>query len=143
MRPGQQNSSSDGKVSYDTVSIREVAGKIMASAWIALDNHSSTWNAIQAYLDGDGSKSNSLPGENGWFTVMGNSGIAKMPDVYYFVRSVLEPHEKRLRDSFNLQLAFAQALFDLADQIDQAEQMINDGFKQPGPPSPPHPGKNP
>jgi hypothetical protein len=61
--------------------------------------------------------------------------FATWPDVYYYLRNVLDPHEKRLRASFDWQTQFAEALFDLAGQIDETEQYIKDGFRDPTPPA--------
>ena len=55
-----------------------------------------------------------------------------MPDVYYYLRNVLEPLEQRLRASFDLQLAIADTLNSLADEIEQTEQRIANGFGDPG-----------
>lgn len=124
LRPGLHNNTNDTSssdaISYDTDAIRETADRIIARVGTALDTHTSTWNAIQSYLDGEKAYQNALPSvRQGWVS----TSEGAMPDVYSLIRAVLEPHEKRLRDSFNLQLSFAEALFNLADRIDQAEQM--------------------
>lgn len=128
-RPEPPDTSSDGIVSYQTDAIREVAAKIIANVSIALENHTNAWNAIQSYLGGDAKWQGSyMPAlNNGHIMTMDGS----MPDVYYYLRNVLEPHVQRLRASFDLQLGVAQALFDLADQIDAADEKIKDSFRDP------------
>ena len=137
MRPNFPETSSDGTIIYSTDVIRQVAGKIIASVGVAQPAHDSTWNTIQSYLNGDnawlGSGPYRLPLNNGRISTM----EGPMPDVYYYVKNVLEPHATRLRTSFDLQLQVAEALFALADQIDEAEQKISDGFQTDSPPPPP------
>lgn len=136
-RPGPPDSSSDGTIRYQTDVIRQVAGQIIARVSLTQETHTTTWNSIQTYLDGD-TKWQALPPSLSQGHIQTLNG--SMPDVYYYLRNVLEPHVKRLQASFDLQLQVAQALFDLADQIDEAEQEIANGFRPSETPSTP-PGK--
>ena len=131
--PGSPGDSSGDKVSYSTDAIRSVAGKILANLSTTMMVHTTTWNTIQAYLDGDAKWS----AYNGTVTspLTWGEDPYSGPDVYYYLRNVLDPHEKRLSASFDWQTKFAEALFDLADQIDEAEQYIKDGFRDPSPPA--------
>ncbi len=49
-------------------------------------------------------------------------------NVQDYLKNVLEPHEQRLRATYDWQEQFAQALFDLVDQIEQTERNIQAGF---------------
>lgn len=127
------NTSSDGTVIYDTNVIRQVAGKIIADVGITRPVHDSTWNTIQNYLDGEKTWLAGASSEDS-YEVMAN----RIPDAYSYIKHILEPHEKRLSASFDLQLQVADALFTLADLIDEAEKQIADGF-QPDPAPTPRP----
>lgn len=125
--PKPADGSSNGSILYDPYVIRQVASKIIVNVSLAQDTHTNAWHSIQTYLNGDSSY---FPASNGHVSTMGGP----MPDVYYYLRTVLEPHVKRLQASFDLQLSLAQALFDLADQIEETDQKIKNSFLGTGTP---------
>jgi hypothetical protein len=47
-------SNSDGGMSYPIDQLRETAAKILVSASLALQEHDTTWKAVQAYINGNG-----------------------------------------------------------------------------------------
>ncbi|MBV9615284.1 MAG: hypothetical protein JO031_07510, partial [Ktedonobacteraceae bacterium] len=69
---------------YPIDQLREVAARILVQADQALQQHNATWSNIQVWLN-----------EN---------------DEYGYMASVLNPHEKRMRDSYNWQMQLASTL---------------------------------
>ncbi len=83
---------------YPIDSIREVAARILVQADQALQQHTTTWSGIQA-----------------WFNENDDSG---------YMASVLNPHEKRMRDLYNWQMQLASTLFAALDLIEANENDI-------------------
>lgn len=93
-----------GDISYPVDKMRLTAQKIRTSAYNALANHNMYWQRVQNCIS-------PLPG---------------------FIQSalydVLDPHDKRLRDSYQWQLDFATALEQAADRMDNLDQQIKQTF---------------
>lgn len=128
MKRSDDYTPSNDTISYKTDTIRDVAGQIIARVSTTQETHTTTWNTIKTYLAGDAKW---IFPSHGHITTM----AGPMPDVYYYVRNVLEAHEKRLQASFDLQLSIAHALYEIADQIDTTEELIKNGFQQSTSPS--------
>ncbi len=90
--------------SYPLDLIRQVAAQIGIDAGKAQQQHDDNWRAVQSYLD-------TLPGI--------------LRDHF---RDLLNRHQQRLRASYQWQLDFANALFQVAQAIDDAEHGIQDLF---------------
>ncbi|HEY1349880.1 MAG TPA: hypothetical protein VGF67_09670 [Ktedonobacteraceae bacterium] len=89
-----------GHFSYPTDKMRLTAQKVRTSADTAMANHGMYWRRVQNCLS-------PLPGF-----------------LQSALSSVLDPHDKRLRDSYQWQLDFATALEQAADRMDGLDQQI-------------------
>jgi hypothetical protein len=92
------------KLSYPTDKMRLTAQKIRTNANNALTDHSTHWRRVQNCIS-------PLPG-------------FIQSALYY----VLDPHNKRLHDSYQWQLDFATALEQAADRMDELDQQIKQTF---------------
>ncbi len=138
--PGGPGNDGSDTVAYPTDLIRQVAAKILVNTTNAQTAHNNAWNVIQGYLnEGSGTASPQDFDPGGW-----TSSPEMGPNVRYYLHNVLEPHNKRIQDSFAWQLSMSQALFDMADLIDQTEEKIKESFA-PGsnPASTPRPAHGP
>lgn len=93
-----------GNFSYPTDKMRLTAQKIRNSANNALTNHGMYWRRVQNCIS-------PLPG-------------FIQSALYY----VLDPHDKRMRDSYQWQLDFATALELAADRMGGLDQQIKQTF---------------
>jgi hypothetical protein len=93
-----------GSTSYPTDKMRLTAQNIRTSANNALADHSMYWQRVQNCLS-------PLPGF--------------MQSALHYV---LDPHDKRLRDSYQWQLDFATALEQAADRMEGLDQQIKQTF---------------
>lgn len=118
---GGQNSG-DEKVSYPTDTLREVAQDILNAVQTARQQHNQDWKAINHYINSTCAPSYQLSAIAPTFGLYSGSISGYMSDV-------LEPHAKRLSDSYDWLETFANALTSAANAIDQTEQAIKDGFQ--------------
>ena len=91
-------------MSYPIDKMRSVAQNIRTSANNALTNHHMHWQRVQNCID-------RLP------------GFMQSP-LYY----VLDPHDRRLRNSYQWQLDFADALEKAANDMDDVDQQVKQAF---------------
>ncbi len=94
----------DGVVAYPINLMRQVAGQIMEQVGRAMSEHQAHWHDAQTYIS-------TLPGivENDMWTLM-------------------NLHQQRLLDSYQWQLAFAQALVEAAQYMEDLDHGIRDSF---------------
>ncbi|GCE10535.1 hypothetical protein [Tengunoibacter tsumagoiensis] len=95
-------------VSYPLDDMRQAAAKILVDADLALTKHNTQWYSIKKFVE-------RFPG-----FMQGT------------IFNVLNPYEKRLRDSYQWQMDFATALFDTADQMENTDQTVSDNFQPTG-----------
>ena len=95
---------SNTPLSYPTERMRQTAQQIRANAQDALSAHSSAWQRVNALID-------SFPGF-----------------MQPALRTVLDPHDKRFRDSYQWQIDFADRLENAADSSDTTEQQVKQQF---------------
>src|SRR5215472_3600335 len=94
---------------YPVDRLRQAAAQLLVSADNALQQHNQTWSQIQQWLHDNDDKG--------------------------YMASVLNPHEKRMRDSYNWQMQLASTLFDAIDQINNNEDNTAQDFHRgPGKP---------
>ncbi len=92
------------KVVYPVDKLRQIAQKIRANAMNGITAHTSHWNRAQQHIS-------QLP------------GFMQSP-----LNNVLDPHEKSLRDSYQWQLDYADALDKAADQMENLDQQVKNAF---------------
>jgi len=92
-------------MSYNTGTMRTVAGDILKNANKAHDAHQTAWQNMEAHIQ-------TYPGF-----------------IQGVLRSALEPYERRLRASYDWQIATAHALANAADVLEQTEQEIAQTFE--------------
>jgi uncharacterized protein YukE len=92
-------------IKYSPAEMREVASKIITDASSAIDDHESSWQRMDTHLQ-------SYP----WF-------------LQELLRNIIEPHQQRLRNSYNWQIAFARALSAGADAMEQTDQAVAQEFE--------------
>lgn len=129
---GPQDDGSD-TIAYPIDLLRTVAAKILLNATNAQTAHNHLWSSVQQFLnEGPGTSSPSIGGYTD----------TEQLNVRYYLNNVLEPHQQRIQDSYTYQIKIAQALFDMADQVEGVEERIKASFGQ-GTPTPPRPTRGP
>ncbi len=100
---GDPGSGTDtGQIVYPVDLLREVAAKIVVDADLALQQHQTLWKQIEAFLhdhDDDGK-----------------------------MAAVLNPYEKRMRDSYNWQMDLATSIFSAIDMVTSTDDTVGDNF---------------
>jgi hypothetical protein len=96
-------SASSEKMVYPIDLLRQVAAKILVDADMALQQHQTLWKGVQGFL--------------------------YEHDVNGKMAAVLEPHEKRMRDSYNWQMQLASTLFAAIDAVTTTDQDAANLFK--------------
>ncbi len=97
------NSSSES-MSYPSGRIIETANQMLTNAHNSLDQHNAAWAQVQGFI-------HSFP------------GFMQGP-----VMAVFAPYERRLRASYQWQLDCANALINGADQMQQTDAAVAQGF---------------
>ncbi|MDQ2715627.1 MAG: hypothetical protein M3Z08_12025 [Chloroflexota bacterium] len=94
-------SSTDG-ILFPVDQMREVAAKILVQADLALQRHNTLWAQVQAFLHehDDGGD----------------------------MAAVLNPHEQRMRASYNWQMHLASTLFQAIDTVEGTDNAMAQGF---------------
>lgn len=99
--PEPGGSSSDAII-FPTDQLREVAAKILVQADTALQQHNKLWAQVQTFLH-----------EN---------------DDHGNMAAVLNPHDKRMRASYDWQMQLASTLFQVVDLVEGADDSAAQGF---------------
>lgn len=92
------------KTVYPFDKLRQVAQQIRTNAMGGITTHTLHWNRAQQHIS-------MLP------------GFMQSP-----LNNVLDPHEKSLRDSYQWQLDYADALEKAADQMEKLDQQVKNTF---------------
>ncbi len=119
--------SSNDEILFPTDQLRTAASKILAQISLSRNEHTTHWNAVQSYLTQSAPKHAhvTLPVVYG-AGLMG--GIPYSLDVTSYMKDLLDPHEERLRDTYDWLEKFVQALYDAIDQIEQTDTGIATNF---------------
>jgi hypothetical protein len=97
--------SSNSETVYPSQHIREVATKILVQASNAQSQHDTAWNQFQTYV-----------------SQTCNPGLQET------MNNCVQPYAQRLRSSYDWLMSLASALFQAADDIDQAEGQVTQSF---------------
>ncbi|HZO70858.1 MAG TPA: hypothetical protein VFB60_01570 [Ktedonobacteraceae bacterium] len=95
------NSSTDAII-FPTDQLRQVAAQILVDADAALQRHNAIWAKIQTFLHDH--------------------------DDGGHMAAVLNPHEQRMRASYNWQMQLASALFQAIDTVEGTDNAMAQGF---------------
>ncbi len=113
----------DDQISYPLERIREVANQIIKDANEGLNLHEQAWAQVSRYAD------TTPPDETTVSRFHPGSGIQP-------VKMVLIPHERRLRATYEWQIALGKTLLRMADMMEQQDQDLVQGFDASSPSAP-------
>ncbi|GCE10812.1 hypothetical protein [Tengunoibacter tsumagoiensis] len=107
-------------ISYPLTTIREVANEILTTVKNARTKHGSSWSIIQQYMTACAPT----------YKPLGVSPSLMWNDnVQTHMQDVLNPHEKRLTDSYDWLEKFANALLDMANEVEATDTQVANTYK--------------